>query len=193
MSWLGKSMWAKVEKNTFFKFQQRLTVCFFPVRSSPPENASLCALQTKSASVTLLRESVSSREPKNTASARLAKRSHLTIACPAKLFLTLQRTLKSKRDFAATYSLDTAARAVVQLKSYLKYSFFHLSRRLTYYVANFSGSCPLLEYIELQGEVKELVVMMMSLITTQPFYFHHSRYPRATGILGVSKYVVNRR
>lgn len=55
MSWLGKNMWAKVEKIMFFMFQQRLTVWFFPVCSFLPENTSLYVFQTKSATVTLWR------------------------------------------------------------------------------------------------------------------------------------------
>lgn len=111
----------------------------------------------------------------------------------AKLFPTLEYTLKSKRDFTALSRLDTTARAEIGLKSYLKYSLFHTFCRLTYYVDNFSGSCPFLEYTDLQGGVKKLVIITISLISTQPLNFHHSKYPRATGILGVSKYAVPRR
>lgn len=52
-------------------------------------------------------------------------------------------------------------------------------------IYNFSGLCPLLEYTDLQGGVKKLVVITISLRSTHLLNFHLSNYPRGSGILGV--------
>lgn len=100
--------------------------------------------------------------------------------------------LEKQRDFTAVCRGDTAARAEVEPKSNRTHSPFHISCRLTYYADSFSGLCPLLEHIDLQGGVQKLVIIMISFISTQPLNFHRSKYPRATGILGVSEHIVPR-
>lgn len=52
-------------------------------------------------------------------------------------------------------------------------------------IFNFSSLCPLLEYTDLQGGVKKLVIITISLTSTHLLNFHHSNYPRHSGILGV--------
>lgn len=127
MSWLGKSMWAKVEKNMFFMFQQRPTICFFPVFSFLPENTSLCVLQTTSAAVTLWR---SLYLPENTKTQQAPGwQSHLTpqhISCSA--LAALQSyfphcTSPWDATEISQLSLDWTARDEVELKTCPIYSF----------------------------------------------------------------------
>lgn len=51
-------------------------------------------------------------------------------------------------------------------------------------IYSFSGLCPLLEYTDLPGGVKKFMVITISLTSTHLLNFHHSNYPRGSGILG---------
>lgn len=117
-------------------FQQRPTVCFFPVFSFLPENTSLCVLQTTPAAVTLWR-SLYLPENMKTQPAP-GWQSHLTpttISCSA--LAALQSyfphcTSPWNATEISQLSLGWTARDEVELKTCPIYSFIPTSCRLTW-------------------------------------------------------------